>query len=547
MVRAPRPPLAKSPMAATHELADSILNSSLEDLLVSGGDSRMHVSEDTRLNKYGCAPRVRNAAAFGNCTASSLAPSGLAGARAVHHRLRAAARADGSQGVRAEVEEIFSEYRGRFREVMRLRDVDCDIVFCPSGTDAELLALAVTRAGSEEPFLNIVTGPSEVGGGTTLAAGGKHFNEHVPCGERREPGTPLDDAHARGVRVATIRLRSTDGRLLRPEELDERADELVRSACAEGAQVLLHVVTHSKTGVYAPSFDKAAELQEAFGDQVTVMLDAAQARLSRRSVKAALELDYLVLMTGSKFYGGPPFSGVLLVPPKLRPSTTGLGALYPGLKDYLTAPEMPQAWTDQRASLPPDPNPGLVLRWGAALGQIEAYYETPSELRRSVMRAFEEAVPRVLGSSGIVDVVPVSPIRDRDSLRYLEAATTVFPFFVRGEDDQPLGRGDLKILFRLLNRDVSGALPHLEAMEKALLARQIHIGQPVVLSGADEDERTVLRVALGGPMIEKVATDTGIGPDFESRIAWMEAQLEMLRQKIELVVDHWDELRELVQ
>ena len=48
---------------------------------------------------------------------------------------------------------------------------------------------------------------------------------------------------------------------------------------------------------------------------MAVILDAAQGRLSRRSIKAALELDYMVLIIGSKFYGGPTFSGALLVPP----------------------------------------------------------------------------------------------------------------------------------------------------------------------------------------------------------------------------------------
>jgi selenocysteine lyase/cysteine desulfurase len=506
----------------------------------------MHPHPDTGLNKYGCAPRVREAVALGNCTASSLAPSGLLGARETLDRMRAAARAAGADGVRDTSEALFGEFRDRLRNVLRLQDVACDIAFCPSGTDAEMLALALVRENSDDLVLNVVTGPSEVGSGTTWAASGKHFNKHVPCGMRRTPGEPVDDELPRGVRVETIRLRAADGRLLEPHELDDQAENLVSEACREGARVLLHVVTHSKTGVYAPSFDKVAELRERFGDQLTVVLDAAQGRLSRRSVKAALELDYMVLMTGSKFYGGPPFSGVLLVPPRMCPPNSNLERLSAGMSDYMTASEVPPHWEGVRASLPDDPNPGLVLRWAAALAQMERYYETPSERRREVMRAFEDAVPRILGTSEHVRVAPVTPIRDRDSLRFLEAATTVFPFFVYDQDGDPLPRKQLKRVFRLLNRDMSSALPHADVADKAVLARKLHIGQPVLLSGEADDERSVLRVALGGPMVVKVATDHGIGPDFDARVDWLEAQLEMLRRKVELVVHNFDVLKERV-
>jgi len=362
----------------------------------------------------------------------------------------------------------------------------------------------------------------------------------VPSGESREPGAPIDGELSEGVRVETIRLRSEDGHLSTPEELDEEADKLVRAACLEGANVLLHVVTHSKTGVYAPSFDKAAELRDEFGEQVTVILDAAQGRLSRRSIKAALELSYLVLITGSKFYGGPAFSGALLVPNAHRPSITGLERLTPGLRDYMTAPELPQHWRKLRTSLPAEPNPGLVLRWSAALAQIEAYYETPSENRRLVMRAFEEAVTERLGTSELIDVIPVSPLRERDSLRFLEAATTVFPFFVRSEPGGPyLERDRLKKVFSHLNSDLSGAVPSLSAAEQAILAREIHIGQPVLLSGGADDEHSVLRIALGAAMVIKVANDANLGEDFDQRLDWLRSQIDILREKVELIITHF--------
>ena len=57
------------------------MNQSLESLLVSGGDDRMRVHPRTGLNKYGTAPRIRDAVPFGSCTASSPIEVGLRGAR----------------------------------------------------------------------------------------------------------------------------------------------------------------------------------------------------------------------------------------------------------------------------------------------------------------------------------------------------------------------------------------------------------------------------------------------------------------------------------
>src|SRR5258706_7643730 len=65
------------------------------------------------------------------------------------------------------------------------------IVLCPSGTDAELIALALVKGNSEQSIVNIVTGPTEVGSGSVLAAGGRHFDETLPGGGGATKGAPL--------------------------------------------------------------------------------------------------------------------------------------------------------------------------------------------------------------------------------------------------------------------------------------------------------------------------------------------------------------------
>ena len=134
---------------------------------------------------------------------------------------------------------------------------------------------------------------------------------------------------------------------------------------------------------------------------MVVVVDAAQGRFSRRGLREVLQNDYLVIFTGSKFYGGPPFSGACWCRRKFRPANRGLQQLPEGFGEYFTAAEMPESWGEIRQLLPAEPNIGGLLRWSAAIAEIEAYYDVPNELRLRVLRFFEAEVPRILGGIGV--------------------------------------------------------------------------------------------------------------------------------------------------
>lgn len=520
-------------------LATYVLNSTLEELLLDGGDTRMCPRPTTGLNKYGCVPRVRDVVALGSCTASSLTRMGEDTARALLRQWREVALEDEAALVEA-VDDFYVHARARLKQVLELPHDSCAVVFCPSGTDAELLALAIARGHDPaEPILNVVTAPAEVGGGTIHAANAEHFNRQVPSGERREPGAPIDGELGEGVRVESIRVRDEHGEPIEQATLDRHAAQLVRLAREDGERVLLHLVCHSKTGVHAPSLERAEALQERWGSEnVVVILDAAQGRLGRRTIRAALERGVMVLITGSKFYGGVPFSGALLVPPELEPDSSKSFALSEGMRDYFTAPELPESWQRARVSLPATPNVGLAMRWAIALEHMERYYAIPWSTRREVMRAFERAVRRELGKVSGARLFSIAPPRARASERSLEATTTVFPFFVRA-GDRELDATSLKRLCHLLNDDLSDTRASLTASERAVLSRRFHIGQPVQVDD-DPDAAAVIRVALGAPFLLHVVEDTKSEHLHPTRMRWMETQLEIFGRKLELILDHLD-------
>jgi selenocysteine lyase/cysteine desulfurase len=416
--------------------------------------------------------------------------------------------------------------RRRLGELLTLPP-SVDVALAPSGTDVELLALALAAGGSKRPVVNILVGPGEVGSGTPQAAACRHYDELTPSGVRVTPGTPVDSALASLVDVRNVDLRLATGEMHSESEIDASVVELFVAANDADAIVLLHIVAHSKTGVHAPSLACAERLRKTSED-VVVVVDAAQGRFSRRGLRDVLKNDYLVMFTGSKFYGGPPFSGALLVPQKYRPENRGLSQFPDGFGAYFTAAEMPETWPEVRRQLPKEANIGSILRWAAALAEIEAYYDAPNDARLRVLRYFEAEAPRILGDSKIIRLLPVfPPVYDDTAERLLESKTTVFGFWVTPPGDhRPLGKTDLKQMHAELTTDCSTRYP---ALDRAIMRRQYHLGQPVDLGSAG----SVLRVALGGELITRVATDTRLGKSLPDRLAWLGNELVGLRQKIE--------------
>ena len=82
----------------------------------------------------------------------------------------------------------------------------------------------------------------------------------------------------------------------------------------EGAGVLLQIINSSKLGWRAPSDRCLTKLPRAGPIGSRSSWTPARCASAARAFKQYLDRGYLVLVTGSKFFTGPPFSGALLVP-----------------------------------------------------------------------------------------------------------------------------------------------------------------------------------------------------------------------------------------
>jgi len=146
-----------------------------------------------------------------------------------------------------------------------------------------------------------------------------------------------------------------------------------------------------------------------------------------------------------------------------------------------------------------------------------------------------------MGASPYIELDAHPPLLlEDDAQRLLESKTTVFPFCLhrRGCPAERLDRGRLQRVLDWLNSDISGALPATGDAMAETLRESLHLGQPVELRPGGG--RAALRVALGGTLIVRVATDAGLGAGLEERIEWLRGGLLRVRDKIELLVEHYD-------
>src|SRR5215472_10152808 len=275
-------------------------------LIAGGGDDRIWLDPVTRRNRYGApASPAPDELWFSSSTASAISPRGWAAAGAALEHLV------GGQPIDA------------WFDSLRLRLADfygppgAEVVLSASGTESELVALHLALALAAGPVANIVVAPAETGSGVPTAAQGRHFLDRASLGGMVTRGARLAGWEAAAISLRTIDIRASCGALLARSEVDAAAAAAVDAAVDGGAFALLHVLDASKTGRPGVSRAAARAIVERRPEQVMVVVDACQLRNPAEQVRADLEDGFAVMITGSKFAGGPAFCGALLLPPRM--------------------------------------------------------------------------------------------------------------------------------------------------------------------------------------------------------------------------------------
>jgi hypothetical protein len=463
----------------------------LHTLLLGGGDARLAVDPASGLNAYGCLGLPPDAAAgFSSCTATPISQRAFERTGRAWEALLQSAIADGlEQAFDAQMEAM----REELKALLGLQQSGAEVVFSASGTDSQLQALFLTRALLGPALTTIIVAADQTGSGTVFTARGLHFADSTSNGIEVRKGQPICQRIG-AVSSISLPLHDERGDVRSWAACDEFVTNAVERVIAAGGSVLLQVMDSSKLGRRLPSDQCVLDILARWPGRVQVVVDACQMRSPRNRTAAYLERGYLVLLTGSKFFTGPAFSGAVLVPAAVSEKIAATAPMLPQLDEYCSRSDWPQRWPALRAQFSNRLNYGLWLRWEAALEEIRAYYAIPDEFRRSALATLGEGIARLITASPSLGLLPqqqdaADPRIDDDELRL----PTIFAFTLE-QHGRAVSLDRCRAIYRTLADDIRDSLTT-DAPEIA--AQSYLVGQPVGWQLADGRPVAALRICIG--------------------------------------------------
>ena len=435
-------------MGRAESVATSAYLPSTEQLLVADGDSRIALDPASGVNRYGCGLNPDPAlAAFGSSTASVISLASFAAADRLRNRLAAAP------------DTLRQEWQRLRNELITLCGLETlpslHLEFTSSGTDLHALIAARIVEQCRQKLLVISVEGSETGRGVQAALNS-----------------------VADVDVVEVPLRDASGKAKTNVQINAEMLAYVAATQAKKLPTLLVAVDQSKTGLIAPSTSALLNMRQNF-PQLQVLVDACQFRLSTKTLCAYLQQGCLVALTGSKFMGGPAFSGVLCIPAEAPLSAVNFEAT---------------------------PPPGLLLRWEAALESMRAFHQLPPAAVRSFLQAFSAAMQQRLSTDPAFEALP-TPILDRQPLvtsGSWDEIPTIFPFLLyhtATDFRRPLHRDETQAVHKaLLRDDVAVNIP------ADIAALRCQLGQPVACGKLDGVPVSALRMCLSAELVTEAVS-----------------------------------------
>ncbi|KAJ1462176.1 hypothetical protein M885DRAFT_557844 [Pelagophyceae sp. CCMP2097] len=485
------------------------------DSMLSFSDWRVEINATGR-NSYFWPPTVVGYETLvrSSCTCSGLSP-GRANVLVTmddHIKEEAAAADDYSavmHQIRAEICRVFELPPGT------------GVITAPSGTDAEYAALTLVRMlhPKSERIRTVITCVNETGKGCVAAAMGKPHSPVTPLSAApAEPAWTFDDF----LECTQLPARDRDG-----VNVDAMAT-VHELAAASSAPLVVHVVHGSKCNRVEPWRTLASEAPDAY-----ILVDACQTRMPNAELGDMLRGDAMVMITGSKFYQGPPFSGALLVPPSMMAIVSRLSeetvreSMAPLLGNYFVADDFPAELPHCRAALPATANTGSALRWLCALTEARAYADSAAPDARAAL--VERWRLRM-----------VELCAEFEGISMFEASESIVNLKLTVPGGRSLKPAELRKLFEWLTTDMAGdvsaLLPDAKLSDERLAALRTPcmIGQPVDVCA----DFGIVRLALGSVDI-RLCVAPGASTDAFEKLVITD---KTIMTKIDILTRYFDQL-----
>lgn len=521
----PEQPLKKESLDILSHLAFP-----LEYLLMNGGDMRLQIDPKRLLNKYGCRPFPRpKAFTFASSTATSI--SNIAFNQTEKKREQLIEKCF-EIGCEKTLSKFLDDIKADLKATLSLPE-DASVILAPSGTDISLLFAGLCQTLFHKPIVHILVASDETGSGVPMALKGNHFSDRSSQGVSVTKETPLDAF--RETELINIPLKNEKGHLKHRQDLDNEVERAFEHVIKKGAQPILHVMNQSKLGFTAPSENCLLNLENKFGKDFFALIDNSQLRMSRRKICNYVQRDYMMTITGSKFFTGPPFNGALILP-KIWETLFAESEidLPEGLIHYVFKNDFPTGWKSIK-KFKYGTNLGTLMRWYASFVELERYFETPVALRNLATEMFCKHVEMSIERAVFLQALSVGEEKANDSFKTNERRT-IFPFFILS-NGKVLSRNEVDCVYKLLNQSLS-ALFDLKDEDLGLLGDQAcHIGQPVKAIYKDGTPSGVVRISLGSRVISESWKDQDVSLFFQ-KIEEQMNQVDIIIRKIKLILNH---------
>ena len=497
-------------------------------LLVSGGDDRLTLDE-RGLNIYGCRPSPAAMISYSSSTASNISAAAFNAVRALHFALGERIRkGEAAPQLYAEGLETL---RARLRGIYGVAaDAGVDVAMTPSGTDLELVVLTLALA-SGQPVTNILVGEDEVGAGCVLSASGRHYRTATAITSRVPEGESITGFDPARIDLLKINVRQPSGQARPRADIISAVGAAVDGALASGRRPIVHVLHRSKTGIVVPGMAEVEQLAARYGARIDIAVDACQGRISRANLRHYLAMGAAVMITGSKFIGGPPFSGFAFIPGTLSRRLEPADAPFPaGLVDYFLRAEMPAGWgAADKALGDAGANFGLLLRLEAAVFELQRLSVLPPNAILQVVTAFEREIRAFVARSRRFDLfIAAEGLRPESHIDHPFERDMLFTLSLTA--DPPVMIDEAKAIYQSLHEDRSAVFT--DAADIVVAAEEIHTGQPVrCLKDSEGRILGTLRLSLSAPLISAMA-----GLDDAALSVRFAADFDRIERKVDLLL-----------
>ena len=510
------------------------LSKPTELLLMSGGDLRLNIDEEELLNKYGCRPFPRpEAFTFASSTATSVSNYAFNNTEKARAILIAESLSNGKMKAADDFSELL---KSDLKDVLTLNN-DCQIIFSPSGTDSALQIAGITQIITKKEIAHILVGSDETGSGVPAALRGCHFENTTALGLPIKKGERIEGF--RTVEVAEIPFRDAKGVLKTSLRLDDEVLTAITKANDLGKYLVLHVMDQSKLGYQAPSTELIEELNKIKDLSLQIIVDGSQLRLDSKDINDYINKGYIVTITGSKYFTGPPYSGALIIPKQVSRAKELKEEILPlGLSFYYNHTDWPDSWVCSN-KLSNGFNYGATMRWNAAIAEMKRYYRTPLLYRNLGIEMFCNYVEETIKEAPFLEQLFDEEFQihsENGEDIGLKNIRTIFPFFIKRKN-KVLNEENVKKLYLLLNSDISTHFQNTSLETVRIASQKCHIGQAVKVLHKSNKQSAVLRISLGARVISDSWKDRDVSIFFSSIEEQMN-QITVIIKKIELIVKH---------